>query len=62
MANRNQPSAPRPGPFARLAAWLDQAADAADKEATEAGLLIQAPSRWRRIYRDPRFLTRNGDL
>lgn len=46
-------------PLARLAARLDQQADDADKAAVDAGLVVTVVSRWRRSYRDPRFLDRD---
>lgn len=48
-------------PLARLAAHLDRQTDQADKEAAEHGLLVYTPSRWRRTYRDARFLDRDND-
>lgn len=48
-------------PLARLAAVLDRQADDADKEAAGAGLIVYRTGRWRRTYRDARFLDRDGD-
>lgn len=44
-------------PLADLAARLDRQADEADKAAVQAGLLVYRTGRWRRTYRDSRFLT-----